>query len=130
MELCYRYTNIPHSYADGEIVRVGTPGDHGDGAYSSGRGGQGNIGAPGRPHSAHRNDADSIPPAAVREGAESDHHVGRGGQGNVVKNGVEKKHPTSLADKLKNKIFGGKKTKKAEPTTTTPVAAAKEQPKA
>lgn len=32
--------------------------------------------------------------------------------------GGEKKHPTGLADKLKNKLFGAKKAKTPEPTST------------
>ena len=68
-------------------------------------------------------DHEIIPPFALRPGEEGDHHVGRGGQGNVVKKetGGEKKHPTGLADKLKNKLFGGKKSKTPEPTSAKPV---------
>lgn len=89
-------------------MREGPAGDHGDGAYSSGRGGVANIGSPGLPP-AKRNDKEVIPPQALRDDEDTNHHVGRGGQGNVhvAKDGA-KAHPTGLADKLKAKLFGKK----------------------
>lgn len=101
-------TNTPPSYADGEIVREGVAGDHGDGPYSSGRGGVANIGSPGLA-AAKRNDKEVVPAEALRDEEDTNHHVGRGGQGNVhvAKEGA-KAHPTGLADKLKAKLFGKK----------------------
>ncbi|QSZ29149.1 hypothetical protein DSL72_003660 [Monilinia vaccinii-corymbosi] len=93
-------------YVDGEIVRQGPAGDHGDGPFSVGRGGAANIGSPGLP-ATKRNDADRIPDAALRPSADGENaHFGRGGEGNVVnltKPGIE--HPIGLADKLKNKLL-------------------------
>ncbi|ELR07349.1 hypothetical protein VC83_07037 [Pseudogymnoascus destructans] len=95
-------------YADGEIVREGLAGDHGDGPYSSGRGGVANIGSPGLA-AAKRNDKEVIPAEALRDEEDTNHHVGRGGQGNVhVAKEGGKPHPTGLADKLKAKLFGKK----------------------
>ena len=104
---------------------MGPAGDHGDGAYSAGRGGAANIGNAGV-KAAKRNDQEIIPETAMRPAEETDHHVGRGGQGNVskVKATGTAAHPTGLADKLKAKLFG-KKSKSPEPTkTTTDVAPA------
>jgi len=62
-----------------------------------------------------RADKDVVPEAAVRPSSENtDYHVGRGGAGNAhVVSDKEKKAaadgPISLADKLKNKLFGRKK---------------------
>jgi len=103
-------------YADGEIVRKGEQGNQGDGAYSAGRGGAGNIGSPhlkpaGKPH-----DTDVVPDLAIRKSTEGDHHVGRGGQGNVEhatkdqpKEGEKKKEERGgLVDRLKTKFLGRK----------------------
>ncbi|MCJ1232900.1 hypothetical protein MMC14_000854 [Varicellaria rhodocarpa] len=99
-------------YADGEIVREGPTGDQGDGAYSTGRGGTANIGSPhvkpeehGAPH-----DSDVIPETAIRqeEPGHENYHVGRGGEGNVHKE-PSKTHE-GLADKLKYKLLGRKKS--------------------
>ena len=109
---------------DAEIVRVGTPGPHGDGAFSSGRGGVGNIGSPRETHSGKRADQEHIPPFALRPEEDGNHHVGRGGQGNVVKKDEPGKKFTDgretrgsgsqgLAGKLKEKLFG-KKSKSPE----------------
>ncbi|KAK1834851.1 hypothetical protein QBC39DRAFT_389199 [Podospora conica] len=102
-------------YVDGEVVRVGVAGSHGDGAFSTGRGGAANIGDPGT-KSTVRADKDVVPEAAVRPSSENtDYHVGRGGAGNAhIVADKEKKAsgadgPISLADKLKNKLFGRKK---------------------
>jgi hypothetical protein len=105
-------------YVDGEVVRVGAEGSHGDGAFSTGRGGAANIGDKGVKPTV-RADKDAVPEAAVRPSSENqDYHVGRGGAGNAhVVPAAEKKAatadggPISLADKLKSKIFGrfGKK---------------------
>ncbi|PKS06358.1 hypothetical protein jhhlp_007106 [Lomentospora prolificans] len=112
-------------YVDGEVVRVGVEGSHGDGAYSTGRGGSGNIGDAGS-NAARRSDKVVVPEAAVRPSSDNqDYHTGRGGAGNeyvtskkssaeeppVADAPAEKsaKVPMSLADKLKNKLFGIKK---------------------
>jgi len=95
-------------YTDGEIVREGLVGDQGDGAFSTGRGGAANIGSPGlRPTKKTPHDTDMIPETALRRESLSSFHTGRGGEGNVHKDNA----PThnGLADKLKNKIFGGGK---------------------
>ena len=107
-------------YVDGEVVRVGVAGSHGDGAFSTGRGGAANIGDAGS-KSTTRADKDMVPEAAVRPSSENtDYHTGRGGAGNAHVVAEKKKEaaaaesssaPTfiSLADKLKNKLFGRKK---------------------
>jgi len=94
-------------------------GDHGDGAFSSGRGGAANIGSPGL-KATQRKDEVVIPEVALRPSTENENfHVGRGGEGNVhVAAPVAQKHPEGLADKLKNKLFK-KKAVKEEKTTTT-----------
>ncbi|KAL2123138.1 hypothetical protein VTJ04DRAFT_3593 [Mycothermus thermophilus] len=100
-------------YVDGEVVRVGVVGSHGDGAFSTGRGGAANIGDAGTP-STGRADKDVVPEAAVRPSRDEDHHTGRGGAGNTnvvakVKSNEGKPAPTApvgLADLLKKKIFG------------------------
>ncbi|KAI0483129.1 hypothetical protein GGR56DRAFT_623052 [Xylariaceae sp. FL0804] len=117
-------------YVDGEIVRQGEAGPHGDGAFSTGRGGAANIGdAEHRPTS--RLDADVVPEQATRSSLEGDFHTGRGGAANVVHVGPEDAHAKTadgasgtttpnaaatpdgraqqnvgLADKLKHKLFG------------------------
>ncbi|KAF4122650.1 Protein of unknown function (DUF3602) [Geosmithia morbida] len=106
-------------YVDGSIVRVGPEGSHGDGAYSAGRGGVGNIGDAGTLPS-ERRDSDMVPEEARKslEPGEA-HHLGRGGIGNeqpAPEDGKPKapaaepkpKVPVGLADKLKNKLFGKK----------------------
>ncbi|OGE54299.1 hypothetical protein PENARI_c006G12344 [Penicillium arizonense] len=115
--------NIGHDdteYVDGEIVREGVYGDQGDGAYSAGRGGAGNIGSPMvRPTSKVPHDAEMIPELAVRGSTDENYHVGRGGQGNIhldeasLKEKKDKEREKSLsheglADKLKNKLLGRK----------------------
>ncbi len=109
---------LTHStrYTDGEIVRVGTNGPHGDGPYSSGRGGVANILSTSpdqKRKQTKRNDAEVVPELATRPEDATDHHIGRGGQGNVVHghNGEKKGHPQGLADKLKDKLFGRKEKK-------------------
>ncbi|OAA64971.1 hypothetical protein ISF_04381 [Cordyceps fumosorosea ARSEF 2679] len=110
-------------YVDGEVVREGVIGSHGDGAYSAGRGGAGNIGDKGQP-ATERKDRDIIPEAAVRHSTDTggDYHTGRGGAGNEHTAGAHKddhkeatagkpegapaEAPVSLADKLKQKLFG------------------------
>lgn len=93
-------------YVDGEIVRKGAAGDHGDGAFSVGRGGVANIGSP-HVKATERKDDIEIPDVAMRPSRDDqDYHTGRGGEGNVhkvAKPGVD--HPQGLADKLKYKIF-------------------------
>jgi hypothetical protein len=109
--------NIKHDdtqYVDGEVVRAGVEGSHGDGAYSTGRGGAANIADKGAAASA-RKDQDIVPEAAVRPSQDNqDFHTGRGGAGNLhisaEKAADKSSTPKSLADKLKAKIFGfGKK---------------------
>ncbi|KAL4926957.1 DUF3602 domain-containing protein [Aspergillus undulatus] len=122
-----------NEYVDGGIVREGPIGDQGDGAYSAGRGGAGNIGSPHvKPATKAPHDAEFIPEISVRQSQDGDYHTGRGGQGNVhldpegehakakeekAKAKEEKKEEKAekagvahegLADKLKHKIFGKK----------------------
>ncbi|KAI0534252.1 hypothetical protein GGR58DRAFT_516290 [Xylaria digitata] len=101
-------------YVDGEIVRQGEVGTHGDGAYSTGRGGAANITDKETP-AAPRADKDVVPAEAVRPSVDGDFHTGRGGVANVVhtpeakeENGAAatKAPNQGLADKLKHKIFG------------------------
>jgi GTPase involved in cell partitioning and DNA repair len=110
-------------YGDGEVVRVGVEGSHGDGAYSSGRGGAGNISDVGLPATV-RKDQDVVPESVVRPSQEQyDYHTGRGGAGNEhlaidhEKKAAEKQlaagsGPISVADKLKSKLFGSFGSKK------------------
>ncbi|KAI0395776.1 hypothetical protein F5Y17DRAFT_177055 [Xylariaceae sp. FL0594] len=130
--------NITHDdtkYVDGSIVRQGEIGTHGDGAYSTGRGGAANIADKHAPQAAARADQDYVPPEATRPSLEGDFHTGRGGAANVVhvppgsssaKSSVHNNDATAtttakeetapaahaknpnigLADKLKKKIFG------------------------
>ncbi|CEI64994.1 hypothetical protein FVEN_g3486 [Fusarium venenatum] len=106
-------------YVDGEVVRTGIVGSHGDGAYSAGRGGAGNIGDVGTP-TTERKDQDIIPEIAIRPSQDGrDYHTGRGGAGNAQVGTPERKSeeeekptaktPVGLADKLKSKLFGHKK---------------------
>ena len=101
-----------HSYGDGEIVREGAVGDHGDGAFSTGRGGAANIGSP-KVDATARKDELAIPEVALRPSMEDqNYHTGRGGQGNAHLSGPQgKQHPEGLADKLKNKLFKKKAAK-------------------
>ncbi|KAJ5220279.1 hypothetical protein N7468_009483 [Penicillium chermesinum] len=106
----------PASYIDGEIVREGAYGDQGDGAYSAGRGGAGNIGSPHvRASTNVPHDTEMIPELAIRNSTDETYHTGRGGQGNVhlddtARKEKEKKNPhhDGLADRLKNKLLGRK----------------------
>ncbi|ETN37323.1 uncharacterized protein HMPREF1541_08314 [Cyphellophora europaea CBS 101466] len=95
-------------YIDGEIVREGLVGDQGDGKYSAGRGGQGNItGEPVKaPHAPH--DSDMVPETAMRVEKEESHHFGRGGAGNEA-HVHEKKEGASLIDKAKHALHMDKK---------------------
>ncbi|KAI1213816.1 uncharacterized protein F4807DRAFT_409242 [Annulohypoxylon truncatum] len=118
-------------YVDGEIVREGTEGSHGDGAFSTGRGGAANIADTSVPPAPVRADHEVVPEEATRPSTDdASFHVGRGGAANVHLSAQdqakqEAKHaaPTAkvtdspiaagkdkanqgLADKLKNKIFG------------------------
>ncbi|KAL2260133.1 hypothetical protein VTK26DRAFT_5960 [Humicola hyalothermophila] len=103
-------------YVDGEVVRIGAEGSHGDGAFSTGRGGAANIGDAGVKQTA-RTDKDMVPEAAIRPSSDNvDHHTGRGGAGNefivnkkpesVTENKEVPAAPIGLADLLKAKIFG------------------------
>lgn len=90
-------------------MREGPVGDQGDGLYSSGRGGTGNIaGAPTTLHGpAH--DEDVVPETATRIAKEESHHIGRGGAGNERHVHQEKKAPhESLLDKAKELLKGKK----------------------
>lgn len=92
-------------YVDGEVVRAGVEGSHGDGAFSTGRGGAANIADKGV-KATERKDRDIVPEAAVRaSGENTEYHTGRGGAGNehVVKK-KEDGSPLSLADKLKARL--------------------------
>ena len=86
-------------YADGEIVREGVVGDQGDGPYSAGRGGAGNIDKDGKPTGTAPHDHEVIPETATRIAKEESHHVGRGGAGNEAH--VHEKKP-SVFDKIKS----------------------------
>jgi len=101
-------------YTDGEIVREGPEGQSTDGAFSTGRGGGGNIGSPGL-KATKREDTTIIPETALRsdEGYEN-YHTGRGGEGNIHK--TASTHHEGLADKLKHKILGKKADDKEEET--------------
>jgi hypothetical protein len=65
-------------YIDGEIVRAGRQGDQGDGPFSTGRGGSGNIGASKSPIMKAA-DKDVVPDQATKIEKLERHHVGRGG---------------------------------------------------
>ncbi|KAI6093462.1 hypothetical protein F4821DRAFT_220668 [Hypoxylon rubiginosum] len=113
-------------YVDGEITRQGEEGSHGDGAFSTGRGGAANIADADKPTAPRRSDAELVPEEAVRTSTDNESfHVGRGGAANVHLSPAEqaqkadKQHAKavdapphgatpnqSLADKLKHKIFG------------------------
>jgi len=75
----------PTKYVDASIVRKGEVGDQGDGAYSAGRGGAGNIGSPHirptTPGKAH--DVEVVPESLVRRSIDGNFYMGRGGQGNI-----------------------------------------------
>ncbi|KAK6206469.1 hypothetical protein LQW54_007762 [Pestalotiopsis sp. IQ-011] len=106
-------------YVDGEIVRAGTPGSQNAGAFSTGRGGEGNIGDKGIAPTP-RQDGDIIPEAALHSVEDDTAHTGRGGAGNVhIGPEHNKKKVTdgtthddtaaqhgSVADKLKHKVIG------------------------
>ena len=101
---------------DGEIVREGAIGDHGDGPFSTGRGGAANVGGSPAIKATERQDKEIIPEVALRP-SQDEVHVGRGGAGNVqhADGSTTPPHPMGLADKLKNKLFKSKV--KQEPTT-------------
>lgn len=98
-------------YADGEITREGPVGDQGDGAYSAGRGGAGNIDK-GTTGGEQIGDEDIVPETATRTAKDENFHYGRGGAGNTIKTekhetvsqyGFDKKVPQeSLKDKIKD----------------------------
>ncbi|KAI5867085.1 hypothetical protein GGS23DRAFT_593816 [Durotheca rogersii] len=119
-------------YVDGEIVRLGQVGSHGDGAFSTGRGGAANIADVSTPASPTRADREVIPAEATRVSQDGDYHVGRGGAANIHLAAEHQKSPQEakeaaaaatstattapttasnapsnqgLADKLKHKIF-------------------------
>ena len=101
---------------DGEIVREGVVGDHGDGAFSTGRGGAANVGSPGL-KATQRSDKEVVPEVAMRPSQDGDEHVGRGGAGNVHHPQViPTPHPEGLADKLKNKLFRSRAAKQETST--------------
>lgn len=102
-------------YADGEIVREGPVGNQGDGPYSAGRGGAGNIDKDGALTGHQVGDEDIVPETATRPAKEHENfHYGRGGAGNEIHHkpkekeetvsqyGFEKKVPQeSFIDKVK-----------------------------
>lgn len=100
-----------NTYLDGEIVREGPVGDQGNGAYSAGRGGAGNINSPGiKPKTTKAGDADVVPETAMRPGeGYENYHVGRGGEGNVHKEKAKNHEKEGLAEKLKHPFNGGAK---------------------
>ncbi|KAL8922989.1 MAG: hypothetical protein Q9172_003321 [Xanthocarpia lactea] len=103
-------------YVDGSIVREGPIGDQGDGPYSSGRGGAGNIESPHvKPTNIgnQKGDTDVVPETALREpgAGYENYHTGRGGAANVHKEKHEEsgeKEHGGLVDKIKHKISGKK----------------------
>lgn len=113
-------------YTDGEIVREGPLGETTDGAFSTGRGGQGNIGAPHLKSTGRTDSQEVVPESAMRPSTEDrDYHTGRGGGGNVYhaqhpekETEKDKGKDASLADKLKEKIIGKPKT--PDETVVTP----------
>ena len=91
-------------YADGGIVREGAVGDQGDGAYSAGRGGTGNIAGERSPQiHAAPHDEEIVPETAIRLAKEESHHVGRGGAGNSLHVHKAKEHEGKT---LKEKLSG------------------------
>merc|ERR1711900_132175 len=106
--VCFQYNHCPNEltlfrYVDGEIVREGVVGEHGDGAFSTGRGGAANIGSPGMKATKRKDDV-AIPDVALRPSMEDQtFHTGRGGGGNIHKPDppAGPKHPIGFADKLK-----------------------------
>lgn len=98
-------------YADGEIIREGPVGNQGDGPYSSGRGGVGNI---DQEHgmSSQVGDEDIVPDIATRQTKHEPQHFGRGGAGNLVKPDHDDSHKgshESFKDKVKDALHIGKK---------------------
>ncbi|KAL9006177.1 MAG: hypothetical protein Q9188_001056 [Gyalolechia gomerana] len=98
-----------------EEISHGRGGDQGDGPYSAGRGGAGNIESPRvKPTNVggQRGDSDVIPETALREPGASyeNYHTGRGGGGNVhkEKHDAETVEQKGLGEKLKEKIMGKK----------------------
>ncbi|KAL1859229.1 hypothetical protein Plec18170_002345 [Paecilomyces lecythidis] len=90
-------------YVDASIVREGPVGDQGDGAYSAGRGGAGNIGSPHVPPSKKAvHDNEMIPELAIRNSTDETYHTGRGGQGNVHLDDSTKKHKEKEHEEKKN----------------------------
>jgi len=98
------------SYVDGEIHREGDP-NSAAAAYSTGRGGVGNMGSPKAGSLAEpetQNDKDVVPEVAKVE-ADDTFHSGRGGEGNAHisdtdKEKENKKAHDGLADKLKKRL--------------------------
>ncbi len=86
-------------YADGEIVREGPAGNQGDGPYSAGRGGTGNIDHEGSKVHTAPADSDVVPETATRIAKEESHHVGRGGAGNEAH--IHDKKAGGIMDKVK-----------------------------
>jgi len=104
-------------YTDGEIIREGPVGDQGDGPYSAGRGGVGNIdhdGSTGDHTTGRAGDDEYVPETATRPVKKEPQHFGRGGAGNEVKKvnsqGYEEDVPhESMKDKIKDALHIGKK---------------------
>lgn len=89
-------------YADGEIVREGPVGDQGDGPYSAGRGGAGNIAKDATATGGEVGDADIVPETALREAKSENYHYGRGGAGNEHHSRHDKETHESLKEKVKD----------------------------
>ena len=100
-------------YVDSQIVREGPVGDQGDGPYSAGRGGAGNIDREATPDG-RIGDEEVVPETAMREHKDENYHYGRGGAGNEwhhkqkkaatsEQHGFDKKLPDEpLKDKIKD----------------------------
>ncbi|KIX99021.1 uncharacterized protein Z520_05482 [Fonsecaea multimorphosa CBS 102226] len=98
-----------HTYVDGGIVREGPVGNQGDGPYSAGRGGAGNIEHEVKPTSDVPHDAEVVPETATRVAKVESHHVGRGGAGNEQH--IHEKKQSGWMDKVKG-FFGSPSVKK------------------
>ena len=91
------------TYVEGEIVHEGLVDNQGDGPYSAGRGGAGNINHDGGNVYTAPADTDMVPETATQTVKENSHHVGRGGAGNEAH--VHEKKEGGLMDKVK-RVFG------------------------
>lgn len=91
-------------------MREGPVGDQGDGPYSAGRGGAGNIDGINEPRTSLPNDEEIVPETAILPSKVESHHVGRGGAGNELhahnsksdQHGFNKKEGGGLGEKIKS----------------------------